>query len=131
MVDGLRGTKDFHIGWTGWYGEDAEIVLDIQGIRVSKIEIGFLEDQRHWIFLPKKVKVEVQRNGQWILLEEKDLPDLTENLIVNRNQIQFNFKKSINFDAIKIKAIGIPELPDWRFRKGKKPLMMIDEVILD
>jgi hypothetical protein len=53
----LKGTKKFNINWIGWYGTNPEIELITKKLAFNQIKINFLDDQRHWIFIPAKITV--------------------------------------------------------------------------
>jgi hypothetical protein len=55
LVDGAKGK--FNINWIGWYGTNPEIELITKKLAFNQIKINFLDDQRHWIFIPAKITV--------------------------------------------------------------------------
>jgi hypothetical protein len=61
-----------------------------------------------------------------VLITEKSLDNLTENLVIKTTSIEINNKKFRV--VIKIVIDNQLELPAWRNRKGKKPMVMIDEI---
>lgn len=130
LVDGNRGYKDFNSNWIGWYGTDPEIELITSSINFSKIRINFLDDQRHWIFTPKKVSIYGLNNGEWQLIKADDLEILTENYSIKTKSWETVGKNFSKFTAIKILIQNQDELPAWRKRKNKKPMVMIDEIEL-
>jgi hypothetical protein len=66
LVDMLRGGADFRSGgWQGYQGVNLDVVLDLSKKKpLNRISIGFLQDENSWIFLPKKVIVEISDDGQ-------------------------------------------------------------------
>ncbi|MEZ7499701.1 DUF4838 domain-containing protein [Flavobacterium sp. Arc3] len=130
LVDGAKGHRDYNINWIGWYGTNPSIELITKKLEFNQIKINFLDDQRHWIFIPKKITVYGFNDKEWVLITEKDLEDLTENPIIKTESIEINSKKFSNFNRIKIVIDNQLELPIWRNRKGKKPMVMIDEIEL-
>ena len=128
LLDGIKGYKDFNINWMGWYGKDPEIIIDTKKINDSTLKMGFLEDQRHWIFPPNKVTIFGLKNNKWELITSKKEEHLTENYDITTKNWEFNTTIFSNFDTIKIKIINQRSLPEWRNRKNKKPMVMLDEI---
>ncbi|HEU4497304.1 MAG TPA: DUF4838 domain-containing protein [Flavobacterium sp.] len=130
LVDGGRGSKDFNINWVGWYGNDAEILLETGSLKFEKLVLHFLEDQRHWIFRPEKAVIYGLENGNWVLLEEKKLEKLTDEAAINILPLEFYNKSFAKFTAIKLLIANQRSVPQWRKRKNKKPMLMVDEIEL-
>ena len=130
LVDGARGYNDFNINWIGWYGTNPEIELETKKINFNQIKLNFLNDQRHWIFLPKKISIYGFKNRKWNRILEKNTMPLTEDNIVARTQIVIHDNTFSTFEKIKVVVKNQDELPAWRKRKNKKPMVMIDEIEL-
>ncbi|WP_245709596.1 DUF4838 domain-containing protein [Flavobacterium degerlachei] len=130
LVDGARGYKDYNINWIGWYGTNPEIELLTNKLNFNRIKINFLDDQRHWIFLPKKISIYGFNNNEWSLITEELTEDLTQNTDIKINSIVLNHKNFTKFNKLKIIIENQDDLPIWRKRKQKKPMVMIDEIEL-
>lgn len=130
LIDGLYGSRDFNVGWTGWYGNDAELILKISYENIQKVELGFLNDQRHWIFPPQSVSISGFQNGEWHLIKKEFLPKLEEDFEIKSKKIQVSSGILNNFEMLKIVVENQKSVPEWRRRAGKKPLLMIDEIVL-
>lgn len=130
LTDGAKGYKDFNINWTGWYGTNPEIEIDVTGIEFNAIKINFLEDQRHWIFPPKKVTITGFSDGKWSKIKSEDLGSLTEDYTVLTKTWEFYDKNLSRFTKIRVLVANQNELPSWRNRKNKKPMVMLDEIQL-
>jgi hypothetical protein len=129
LLDGLYAHNDFNIGWTGWYGNDAVLIINIDNLDTSSLEIGFLNDQRHWIFPPKSISLEGLVNNKWQLVKTEFLPELEEDYQIKSVRLQLVLENLDKFESIKITIENQDNLPKWRYRKGKEPMMMIDEVV--
>lgn len=127
LVDGNRGAKDFNINWMGWYGNNPEIEIRTDNLDFNTLKINFLEDQRHWVFTPKKITL-LGYQENWEIIEEKILPGLTEKYTNNSHTFIFFYKSFSKFTHIKVLVENQQELPSWRKRKFKKPMVMIDEI---
>jgi len=130
LLDGNRGYKDFNSNWIGWYGTDPEIEITTSNRNFSKIKINFLDDQRHWIFLPQKVSIYGLNQGKWQLIKTDRLEVLTENYRIKAKSWETVGENFSKFTSIKILIRNQDELPIWRKRKNKKPMVMIDEIEL-
>ncbi|WP_246236359.1 DUF4838 domain-containing protein [Flavobacterium ajazii] len=130
LHDGIKGYKDYNLNWTGWYGQNAEIIISGNNTDFTSLEFQCLEDQRHWIFLPSKIIIKGFKNQKWRTLKEEKEPYLTENYAFTIKKYSFNNISFRNFDKIKIIVAPEQKLPEWRERKNKKPMLMIDEIIL-
>lgn len=130
LVDGNRGYKDFNINWIGWYGTDPEIEIKTNNLDFNHLNINFLEDQRHWVFIPKKVTLLGLYKGKWKEIEKREINDLTENYTNNSKQLEFYSESFSMFTTIRILIQNQEDLPFWRKRKNKKPMVMLDEIEL-
>ena len=130
MVDGIRGHSDFNINWIGWYGNNPEIEIQTKGLDFNALTIHFLDNQRNWIFLPKKIAIFGYSNEKWILINEKKMPNLIENYDINSIKINLQDENFSGLEKIKVVVQNQKDLPVWRKRKNKKPMVMIDEIEL-
>ena len=130
VVDGNRGYKDFNINWIGWYANNPEIEIETKNLNFDILKINFLEDQRHWIFLPQKIKIYGLKDQKWVLLKEKLGESLTESYEVKIKTWELVSERFSKFMKIKIHIENQKELPEWRKRKNRKPMVMLDEIEL-
>ena len=130
LIDGIKGYKDYNINWIGWYGTNPEIELITNKLNFNQIKINFLDNQRHWIFKPKKISIYGFNNQEWFLITEKIMGNLIENFVIKTEQIEMNSKNFSKFDKIKLLIDNQDDLPIWRKRKQKKSMIMIDEIEL-
>jgi hypothetical protein len=128
LVDGNKGYKDFNINWIGWYGTEPSFEIETKNLDFNTLKLNFLDDQRHWIFTPQKIIVYGFKNQKWILLEEKSCDKITENDQIATKSWEIINQKFSSFIKIKILIKPQTNLPDWRKRKNKKPMLMMDEV---
>ncbi len=128
LVDGVRGYKDFNINWIGWYENNAEIEISTDYADFNQIKINFLEDQRHWIFQPRKVSVYGFVDGKYELLVEKNGKSLYENYEVEIATWELNYADFRKHEKLKIIVENQSDCPPWRMRKFKKPMIMLDEI---
>ena len=130
LVDGVRGHTDYNINWIGWYGTNPEIELITKKLDFNRIRIQFLDNQRNWIFIPKKITLLGYKNEKWSLITEKKIVNLVESYDVKSNEIEIEDKSFNTFEKIRLIVQNQEDLPVWRKRKNKKPMVMIDEIEL-
>ena len=130
LVDGINGHTDYNINWIGWYGNDPELEIITKNLDFNRIKMHFLDNQRNWIFLPQKITIFGYKNKKWNLITEKKFVNLIENYEVKTNEIEITDKSFSTFEKIKLVVQNQEDLPSWRKRKNKKPMVMIDEIEL-
>ena len=66
LIDGIVGAEDFRTGtWQGYSNLDLVATVDLgKSKSISTVSIGFLEDQRSWIFVPTKVEVFISTDNK-------------------------------------------------------------------
>lgn len=130
LVDGVRGYKNPAINWIGWYGSDPEIELNTQKLNFNTIRINSLNDQRHWIFTPKKISIYGLKKEKWQLITLLESDELTESTEISIKPWELKSNTFNRYDLLKIEVENQKEIPIWRKRKNKKPMVMIDEIEL-
>ena len=76
-------------------------IIDTKKINYSTLKMGFLEDQRHWIFPPNKITIFGLKNNKWELITSKKEEHLTENYDITTKNWEFNttiFSNFVNFN---------------------------------
>lgn len=129
LVDGNPGYNDYSYNWLCFYNKPMELTVDLKAVKqVNKVSLNFLVDQRHWIFGPKAVNVTVSADGiNFHEIGDINLSNPEESYEIGRTNVTFvNSLPSIRF--IKILAISLDSLPQFRYHKTKKPMMACDEI---
>jgi hypothetical protein len=130
LVDGVRGYKNPAINWIGWYGTNPEVEFTTPKLNFNTIQINTLNDQRHWIFTPIKISIYGLKKDKWLLITQLESSTLTENLEVTIKTWEFKSDSFNRYAVLKIEVENLEELPYWRKRKNKKPMVMIDQIEL-
>ncbi|WP_124019296.1 DUF4838 domain-containing protein [Flavobacterium sp. A45] len=130
LVDGVRGYKNPAINWIGWYGTNPEIELTSNKLNFNTIRINSLNDQRHWIFTPKKISIYGLKKEKWQLITKLESDELTEDSEITIKSWEFKSDKFKQYEFLKIEVENLKDLPIWRKRKNKKPMVMVDEIEL-
>ncbi|MEN8193379.1 MAG: sulfatase-like hydrolase/transferase [Bacteroidota bacterium] len=133
LSDGIRGSSWYNDGyWAGIEGEDLTVVMDLRSThQISKVAIGFLEDQNYWIFHPVQVEFALSEDGK----NFKSLSKITSEEPVKheRRIIKDLSADNINTAAryIKITAKNLRTCPTWHKGAGGKTWIFIDEIIIE
>ncbi|NND88136.1 MAG: glycoside hydrolase family 92 protein, partial [Flavobacteriaceae bacterium] len=115
LIDGIQGTKDFRTGaWQGYWGKDVIAEIDRGDSKLLKsISINFLQDQRSWIFYPKKVQIFVAgANKKFRLSKERSINAALKDDQTAIKTLHFNINKR-NIQYIKVVAVNFGKLPTW------------------
>ncbi len=128
LVDGNPGYSDFSYNWLCFYGVPMIATIDMgKAQSIKAIKMHFLDDPRHWIFLPEKIKIEVSDDGvKYRPFDEITPPANGEHFDVAVKL--FAAKCNTTARYIKVTATNQSALPVWRFSATKKPMIACDEV---
>lgn len=132
LVDGTEGNLDFQYNWLGWYGNDMVVVIDLENpTLIKKVSLSFLENQRHNMFLPAELEFEIAEDGEnfkKVASIKPAMPD--ENYLASIHHYDFDFSE-IKTRYLKITAKNLKFLPEWKYSKGKKPMLLCDEIVIE
>ena len=134
LIDGIVGADDFRTGtWQGYSDTDLIAVVDIGKVKdVSKVSVGFLEDQRSWIFLPTKVEVYLSSdNKTFTKVKSEKVNSATPREHVSIKNVEFNFEnKKAKYIKVVAKKLGI--LPEWHlgFKHDGRSWLFVDEILI-
>ncbi|HEU0226658.1 MAG TPA: DUF4838 domain-containing protein, partial [Arachidicoccus soli] len=129
LTDGLTGGKDFSENWLFIYGNDLVATLDLgQAKTFREIKMNFLQDARHYIFNPSKIKVEVSNDDiHFTSIGSQNIPLIgSEDYDATIVPYEFNFSNQ-TARYIRITAICHTSLPTW-LSSHKKPSLCCDEI---
>lgn len=131
LIDGNAGYNDFSYNWLCFYGVPMEATIDLGKMQsISDIKMHFLDDPRHWIFLPEKITVEASADGvKYTTLVSFNLPANDEHYDVAVKEFATPAKTQARY--IRVTAQNLPSLPPWRVRENKKPMMACDEIFVN
>lgn len=129
LTDGNAGYTDFSYNWLCFYGQPLQAVIDLgRPVEWKNISITFLEDPRHWIFRPASIEVLVSADGKnfsSLGTVSNTMPG--EHYTAQRMEYRFGNKGTGSARYLKVTAGNWPQLPEWRFRAQKKPMIACDE----
>lgn len=113
-------------------GDDLEVLLDLgKDTEISKISVGFLEDQSFWIFHPSEIDFALSKDGR----EFYSHKTLSMNKIVpneNRDIKDFSvFLKNQSCRYVRVNAKGVEVCPQWHKGAGGRAWLFVDEIIIE
>jgi hypothetical protein len=132
LVDGSRGYADYQYNWLGWYGTNMEVVIDLEKeTPINQVSTGFLEDQRHWAFLPTMVTYSFSPDGEnYTSMEAIQGPLLYENYDIATKDYTLDLPTGFKSRYIKVKAVNMVTPPAWRYYSGRKTWIFADEIMI-
>jgi hypothetical protein len=132
LQDNIRGGLNYNSGhWLGFEEDDFDAIIDLgKIIDLNRVEIGFLQNQKSWIFLPKKIDVfaSVDR-ADWNLIYSSQNPPNSSDKIVIKNILKSGLNTTTRY--LRILAKNVKECPHWHPGAGGKAWLFIDEIIAD
>ena len=132
LVNGVRGTTDFHDGcWQGFETHDLNAVIDLGQIKsVKSITCGFLENHIAWIFFPSEVEFKVSTDGTtYNSVKKIRNKDLKFEFYPTVKDYEANFSP-VNIRYIQIIAKNVGIVPEWHKGAGGKAWIFMDEIVV-
>jgi len=133
LIDGIVGTKDFRTGtWQGYFDSDLVAIVDLGSEKeINEVSVGFLQDQRSWIFYPTEVTCLFSKDGKEFENFEKHSYEFQteESQEVNIKNVKFN-NLNTNYRYIKIIAKKLGILPKWHLgsKHNGRSWLFVDEI---
>lgn len=133
LIDFIHGGDNFRTGaWQGYEGVDLDATIDLGSVQqISKVTMGFMQDQGSWIFAPQEVSVAVSADGktfQQVYLTDPDTP-------VNAMEARaLHFVADINpVEAryVRVFAKNVGTCPPWHLASGSKAWLFADEISIE
>jgi sialate O-acetylesterase len=117
--------------WQGFEGNDLNVIIDLgKSTQVKSVSCNFLSDNNSWIFLPKKVTVQVSEDGiTYRNIGEKCFT--ADNELKNAVIQSVAFAIEGNFRYIRLIAQNQGTCPEWHAGKGKKCWLFADEITVE
>lgn len=130
LVDGLRGTVDFHEGnWQGFLGNNLDVVIDLGSIQpVKTVFITFMQSTKSWIFFPDSVTFSLSANGKKFHSINEQLntdPKKTDENVIKQFSQTFP-GTPVRYVRVRAKNMGI--CPPWHEGKGEPCWLFADEI---
>ncbi|GGH00190.1 hypothetical protein GCM10011416_18330 [Polaribacter pacificus] len=135
LIDGIFGAKDFRTGtWQGFSNVDLVATVDLgKSKNLKTTTVGFLEDQKSWIFLPTEVTCYISVDNQnFIKIGSKKIAAEKAADVASMKKIKFDLKgKNVRYVRIVAKTLG--ELPSWHlgYKHNGRSWLFADEIVIE
>lgn len=137
LVDEVVGEQDYSYNWLCFSGNDMIATIDLgETKQVDRISMNFLDDPRHWFFLPEDVEVSVSDDGRKYVTSKAAVTnpvaaaDIEEHYEIKPVNYSFSIKpQKVRF--VKVMAKNRKTIPYWRFRPNRKPMLGCDEIFVN
>jgi hypothetical protein len=128
LTNGVQGAHDFNVHWLGWWGEDAQITVDLEAATTpATITIGTLWDGKSWILHPSAVRCLVSLDGSQF--NTLGLQTVTGDQQAEATTRKFEFQYSgAPIRYIRFEITGAGTLPRWHASEGEPSWFFVDEV---
>lgn len=119
LVDGVIGDRPWKGDqWLGYSGDTILIQFNFEGLKnLKRIQLGFLEDNGSWIYLPENIHLEKMINGEWTVFL---------NSLVNSEQNSLRLNE--NLDKIRVRILPSDKIDQGKPGVGHDPWTFIDEI---
>jgi len=130
LTNGVSGASDYTIHWLGWFGSDADLLLDLEASRTARsISLGSLWNGKSWILHPSEVSCSISEDGKTFV----PLGTVT----VDGDQKNEQTIRTYSFDAtgksyrfVRFQITGTHVLPNWHASAGQPSWFFLDEIIV-
>lgn len=130
LTNGILGSLDYSDNeWLGFHGVDFEAVVDLEEVQqIKEISIGFMENQKSWIFLP--IDIQISYSNDNIHFTDAKHFSFDKTVLNNKRSVQrFDAElPSMEMRYIKISAQNRGICPDWHAGAGEKSWIFVDEI---
>ncbi len=134
LVDGQKGyIESYRTGfWLGFLGENMEAVIKLDSnTEVSSVSVNMFVNTRGNLMLPKSVKIFLSDDGNSFKeVFSKGYPEYTEHKKPVVSTLEASFKEQ-KANYVKVIFENPKTLPDWHEKKGAKPYLMVDEIMVN
>jgi len=133
LTDGVRGTLDFHDGlWLGFWEKDVNIHFQVpRGEAISSVQLGFMQSNPSWIFVPEYVKLTIKPRGLFkrkIII--KNNLETHQDVLYALEDLLFKIPKSVEVRSMNIKVKNPGRCPSWHPAAGSPTWVFIDEITI-
>ena len=132
LINGLGASINYRDpSWQGFEAEDLIATIDLGSItKINSVNVRFLQDQVVWIFLPKKVEIELSLDGDNFDMLYESYQD--NDFSFDQNIYNYLVEpKGIESRYIRIKGYNLDQCPDYHPGAGRPCWLFTDEIIIN
>jgi predicted alpha-1,2-mannosidase len=132
MIDGIRGTGNWRKGdWHGYQSTDMLVEMRFDKTKsIRKVKVGYLQDTRSWILMPRETVVEISSDGKvWseVARRSNTVPDKVMDVTLQDMELDF---APVSTEFLRVKAVNYGVLPTWHQGAGYDAFIFCDEIIV-
>jgi hypothetical protein len=128
LSNGVSGASDYNIHWLGWFGNDTELILDLDTLTQAKnISIHSLWNGKSWILHPSEVSCSISADGKTYfpvgimrVEGEQQKEDPIRNYLFQTDRSTYRY--------VKITVKGTGKLFSWHPSAGEPSWFFLDEI---
>jgi predicted alpha-1,2-mannosidase len=133
LIDGLRGNESFKTGrWQGYRGTDLEATLDFGVTReIRHVAMGFLQDTGSWIFMPRRIHIELSEDGAAFTSAgtvAATVPETESKATIGDYALDLAQPRRARYVRVRVERYG--KLPAWHPGAGEEAWFFSDEIIV-
>ncbi|HEX6650806.1 MAG TPA: discoidin domain-containing protein, partial [Pyrinomonadaceae bacterium] len=133
LIDGIRGNANWSGGgWQGYQGNDLVATIDLGQVQsVSKVGAGFLQDVGSWIWMPRRVEIELSTDGKTFGAAFSIANDISEK---QEGVVTHEFAKAIapqKARYVRLRAVNFGKIPAWHPGSGGDAWIFVDEISIE
>jgi hexosaminidase len=130
LLDGLRGTSDFHQGnWQGFLGNNLDVIIDMGNSQpIRTVFVTFLQSSKSWIFFPDSVTFSLSADGKKfhsINEQANNDPKKIDETVIRQFSQTFPDTPA-RYIRVRAKSTGI--CPPWHEGAGEPCWLFTDEI---
>jgi hypothetical protein len=130
LINTLRGGESFTTGnWQGYWEVDLDATIDLGKVeKISKLGVGFFQDQNSWIFMPEWVRFEISADGESFTevgTIKNDVDEKADGGIIKDFEVSFE-KQKVKF--VRVVAKNKEQCPSWHKGFPNPCWIFVDEV---
>jgi hypothetical protein len=133
LIDGIRGSANWSGGrWQGYQGKDLVAVLDLGEVQsVSKVAAGFLQDAGSWIWMPRRVEIELSVDGRTFGPAFSIANEVSEKQegVVTKDFIKTIAPQRARY--VRLRAVNFGKIPAWHPGSGGDAWIFADEIVIE
>ena len=133
LIDGLRGNQSFKTGrWQGYLGTDLDVTLDFGRLRdIRHVAMGFLQDTGSWIFMPRRIHIELSEDGATFTpvgTVAATVAEMESNATTSDFALDLRESRHARYVRVRVERYG--KLPAWHPGAGNEAWFFADEVVV-
>lgn len=131
LIDGVSGTDNYFALWKGWWGVDADVVVDLGSSQsIDSVATHCLVNQLGWIFEPEAIELSLSDdNRTFFPAGSKTIESAREQSAKRIALHTITLQQPTKARYVKMTFKSLGNMPEWRGVEGKA-WMFVDEIAI-